>query len=130
MKTYVGKNTLNILKVKLLTVLGCCIRQSPKDSLLSLYHFYIHGNIALGITTTANLKKYTVNINMLSELYIVRLNCHILRELFKECTVLIVYQVNICKHLVFMHQINSNTVPTIFLNKFKKPTHNYPTNLD
>ena len=27
-----------------------------------------------------------------------------------------------------MHQINSNTVPTIFLNKFKKPTHNYPTN--
>ena len=27
-----------------------------------------------------------------------------------------------------MHQINSNTVPTIFLNKFKKLTHNYPTN--
>ena len=27
-----------------------------------------------------------------------------------------------------MHQINLNTVPTIFLNKFKKPTHNYPTN--
>ena len=27
-----------------------------------------------------------------------------------------------------MHQVNSNTVPTIFLNKFKKPTHNYPTN--
>ena len=25
-------------------------------------------------------------------------------------------------------KINSNTVPTIFLNKFKKPTHNYPTN--
>ena len=27
-----------------------------------------------------------------------------------------------------MHQINSNVVPTIFLNKFKHPTHNYPTN--
>ena len=27
-----------------------------------------------------------------------------------------------------MHQINSNTIPTIFLNKFKNPTHNYPTN--
>ena len=24
-----------------------------------------------------------------------------------------------------MHQVNSNTVPTIFWNKFKKPTHNY-----
>ena len=27
-----------------------------------------------------------------------------------------------------MHQVNSNIVPTTFLNKFKKPTHNYPTN--
>ena len=27
-----------------------------------------------------------------------------------------------------MHQINSNTLPVIFLNKFKRPTHNYPTN--
>ena len=50
------------------------------------------------------------------------------KELFKECKVLNVYQVNIWKNLVFMHQVNSNTVPTIFLNKFKKPSHNYPTN--
>ena len=50
------------------------------------------------------------------------------RELFKECKVLNVYQVNIWKNLAFMHQVNSNIVPTIFLNKFKKPTHNYPTN--
>ena len=27
-----------------------------------------------------------------------------------------------------MHQINSNTIPTILFNKFKKPTNNYPTN--
>ena len=47
-------------------------------------------------------------------------------DLFKDCKALNVYQVNIWKNLVFMHQINSNTVPTIFLNKFKKPTHNYP----
>ena len=50
------------------------------------------------------------------------------RELFKECKVLNVYQVNIWKNLVFMHQINSNIVSTIFLNKFKNPTHDYPTN--
>ena len=50
------------------------------------------------------------------------------RELFKECKILNVYQVNIWKNLVFMHQVNSNTVPTIFLNKFKKPTQNCPTN--
>ena len=50
------------------------------------------------------------------------------RELFKECKVINVYQVIIWKNLVFIHQINSNTAPTNFLNKFKKPTHNYPTN--
>ena len=36
------------------------------------------------------------------------------RELFKECKVLNVYQVNIWKNLAFMHQINSNTLPAIF----------------
>ena len=49
------------------------------------------------------------------------------RELFKECKVLNEYQVNIWENLVFMHQVNPNTVPTIFFNKFKKPAHNYPT---
>ena len=27
-----------------------------------------------------------------------------------------------------MHQINSNTVPAIFLSKFKNSIHSYPTN--
>ena len=50
------------------------------------------------------------------------------REIVKECEVLNAYQVNNWKNLVFMYQINSNTVPTIFLHKFKKPTHNFLTN--
>ena len=50
------------------------------------------------------------------------------RELLKECKVLNVYEVNVWKKLVFMHQVNSYTVPTIFLNKFKKSLHIYPTN--
>ena len=41
------------------------------------------------------------------------------RELFKECKVLKVYQVNVWKNLVFMHQINSNTIPSIFLINLK-----------
>ena len=53
------------------------------------------------------------------------------RGLSKECKVLNVYQLssNYLENLVFMYQINSDTVPTIFLNKFKKPTLNYPTNI-
>ena len=50
--------------------------------------------------------------NMLSELCVKKIDrlSHT-RELFKECKVLNVYQVNIWKNLVFMHQVNSNTVP-------------------
>ena len=56
---------------------------------------------------------------MLSELYIVKIDYDIL-ENSKECKVRNVYQVNIWK--------NINAVPIIFLNIFKKPTDNYPTN--
>ena len=104
-----------------------------KHSLLPLYHSYIHsyinyGNIVWGSTTRANLKK--INSQQKHAIPIVYRKDRLshTRELFKQCKVLNVYQVNIWKNLVFMHQINSNTVPTIFFNKFKKPTHNYPTN--
>ena len=106
-----------------------------KHLLLSLYHSYIHsyinyGNITWGSTARSNLKKiYSQQKHAIRIVYSKDRLTHT-RELFKECKVLNVYQVNIWKNLVFMHQINSNTVPTIFLNKFKKPTHNYPTNLD
>ena len=56
------KNTLIILKAKLLKTSGC--------SLLSLDNSYIHsyinyGNITWGSVISTNLKKYTVNRNML-----------------------------------------------------------------
>ena len=103
-------------------------------SLLSLYHSYIYsfinyGNIACGSTTRANLKKiYSQQKYAIRIVYSKDRLSHT-KELFKECKVLNAYQVNIWKNLAFMHQINSNTVPTIFLNKCKKPTHNCPTNL-
>ena len=50
-----------------------------KYSLLSLYHSYIHsyinyGNLALGSTARTNLKKYTVNRNVLSGLCVVKID--------------------------------------------------------
>ena len=65
-----------------------------KNLLLSLYHPYIHSyinyeNIALG-STTRTLKKYTVNTNMLSELYIVKIDSHILENSLRSIKFLIV----------------------------------------
>ena len=80
MKTYAGKNILNILKVKLLKILGCCIRQSPISiNIRSCYCIILtyipilttgtlHGEVQPGQT----LKKYKVN--MLSELCIVKID--------------------------------------------------------
>ena len=104
-----------------------------KHSLLSLYHSYIHfyinyENIAWGSTTRINLKKiYSQQKHAIRIVYSKDRFSHT-REVFKECKVLNIYQVNIWKNLVFMHQIDSNTVPSIFLNSLKKPNHNYLTN--
>ena len=95
--------------------------------LLSLYHSYIrsyinYGSIAWGSTTRSNLKRiYSQQKHAIQIVYSKDRLSH-------TKGVLNVYQANIWRNLVFMHQINSNTVPAIFLNKFKKPTHNYPTN--
>ena len=51
MKTYAGKNKLNILKVKLLKNIELLYKAKPyiyKHSLSSLYHSYIHSYINYG----------------------------------------------------------------------------------
>ena len=104
-----------------------------KRSLLVLYYSFIHtyinyGNIAWGSTNRTNFKK----INSLQKHAIRIIHCkdrfaHA-RELFQESKILNVFQLNILNNLVFMHKIKSQTAPKIFQNKFRKPTHKYPTN--
>ena len=71
-----------------------------KHSLLSLYHSYIHsyinyGNITWGSTARTNLKKiYSQQKHAIRIVYSKDRLTHT-RELFKECKILNVYQVNI-----------------------------------
>ena len=104
-----------------------------KRSLLVLYYSFIHtyinyGNIAWGSTNRTNFKK----INSLQKHAIRIIHCKdrfaYARELFRESKILNVFQLNILNNLVFMHKIKSQTAPKIFQNKFRKPTHKYPTN--
>ena len=79
------KEHINYVENKIAKNIDLLYKAKPyidKHSLLSLYHSYIHsyisyGNIALGSTTRTNLKKYTVNRNMLSELCIAKIDRHI-----------------------------------------------------
>ena len=94
---------------------------------MSLYHSYIHSyinyeNIPWGSIIRTSLKKICSQQNHAIRTVFSKDRLSHARELFKECKVLNVYQVNIWKNLVFMHQINSNTLPITFLNKSKKST--------
>ena len=48
-------------------------------------------------------------------------------ELFKSSKILNVYKLNIFNTAVFMHKIQGKSAPSIFLPKFRKPSHSYPT---
>ena len=135
-KNLCWKEHIKYIESKIAKNIGLLYKAKPyidKHSLLSLYHSYInpyinYGNITWGSTARTNLKKIYSQQKHAIRIVYSKDRLTRTRELFKECKVLNVYQVNIWRNLVFMHQVNSNTVPTIFLNKFKKPTHNYPTN--
>ena len=45
----------------------------------------------------------------------------------RSINILNVYQINILNNTILMHQISTKTAPSVFLSKFKKPSHLYPT---
>ena len=47
--------------------------------------------------------------------------------MFKSSKILNVYKLNIFNTAVFMHKIQGKSAPSIFLRKFRKPSHSYPT---
>ena len=114
------KEHIKYIESKIAKNIGLFYKAKPyinKHSLLPLYHSYIHSYInyciiAWGSTIRTKLgkiyrqQKYAIRIDRLLHT----------RKFFKECKVLNKYQVNIWENLVFMHQINSNTIPTILLN--------------
>ena len=83
MKTHTVKN-IKYIEIKFLKILGCCIRQSPIYINIRFCHCIILTNIPILTTGTLNgdvqigqtLKNYTVNRNMLSELCVVKIDCH------------------------------------------------------
>ena len=99
---------------------------------LALYYSYIqtyinYANIAWGSTCRTNLKKN--NSQQKHEIRIIfNKNTFVhTKELFKEQKVLNIYQFNILSN-IFMHRVENKTTPSIFVTKFCKPSHPYPTN--
>ena len=49
------------------------------------------------------------------------------KPLLREMNALNVYQINLYQNLILIHKANTGSAPTIFVNKFSKVNHTYPT---
>ena len=49
------------------------------------------------------------------------------RKLLRSLKILNVYQIDIANNAFFIHRINTNSAPIVFLDKLTKPFHLYPT---
>ena len=49
------------------------------------------------------------------------------KQLFPSNKILNVYKLNIVNVATFMHKVNPKTALNIFLSRFQKPSHSYPT---
>ena len=96
-----------------------------KKSLLSLYYSYIHSYINCGSVLGA-APAYSQQKNALRIIFNKRKFEHT-SELFKSSKILNVYKLNIFNTAVFMLKIQGTSAPSIFLPKFRKPSHSYPT---
>ena len=121
-------NTLNIQKTKKIAKnLGLLYKARPfleRNPLLALLCQY--ANIAWGSTCKPwkinSQQKHTIRIIFNKNKF-----AHT-REIFKEQKILNIYQLNILSNIIFMHRVENKTAPSIFLTKFCKPSHAYPTN--
>ena len=122
-------DTLNIQKTKKIAKnLGLLYKARPfleRNPLLALLCQY--ANIAWGSTCRTNLEKLRANKHTIRITFNNNKFAHT-GEIFKEQKILNIYQLKILSNIIFMHRVENKTAPSIFLTKFCKPSHAYPTN--
>ena len=103
-----------------------------KQSLLSLYYSYIHSyinyaNVAWGSTYMTNLKELSSQQKHAMRIICNKWKFEHTKQLFQSNKILNVYKLNIVNVAKFMYKVNPKTAPNIFLSRFQKPSHSYPT---
>ena len=101
---------------------------------VALYYSYIqtyinYANTAWDSTCRKNLNKINSQQKHAISIIFNKNKFAHKREIFKEQKILNVYQSNILSNIIFMYRVENKTVPSIFLTKFCKSSHGYPTNL-
>ena len=91
-------------------------------------HSYInYGSVSSRSTCRANLKKINSQQKHVLRIIFSKIKFEHTSELFKSSKILNVWKLNIFNTVVFMHKIQGKSAPSIFLPKFRKPSHSYLT---
>ena len=61
------------------------------------------------------------------ELYFTKTRFAHTQEVFKENNILNICQLNILNNPLFVHRVKNGKAPNVFLSKFLRPSHHYPT---
>ena len=129
------KDHISTVENKISKNIGLLYRARPylnKESMVKLYYSYIHcflnyANLAWASTNKTNLHK--IHIKQKHAIRVVANETRYAhsKPLMRSLQILNIYQLNIHKTLIFMHQVNNSTAPSVFQEKFKYPNHKYPT---
>ena len=103
-----------------------------KRSLLCLYYSYIHSPLNYANTAWCSTNRTYLKKLQSHQKHAIRIIFHEnkfahTREHFKENNILIIYQFNIFNNLLFLHRVKNEKAPNVFLPKFLRPSHHYPT---
>ena len=118
------KEYIKYIENKIAKNLGLLYKARPfleRNALLALYYSYIqtyinYANISWGSTCWTNLKKINSQQKHAIRIIFNKNKFAHTREIFKE------------QKILFIDRVENKTAPSIFLTKFCKPSHAYPTN--
>ena len=90
------------------------------------YNHSYYGSVVWGSICRTNLKKINSQQKHVLRIIFNKSKFEHTSELFKSSKILNVYKLNIFDTAVFMHKIQGKYATSIFLPKFRKPSHSYP----
>ena len=125
------KTHMKYMENKISKNIGILFKARPflnEKSLLSLHYSCINcGSVFWGSTYRTNLKKIKSQQKHALRIIFSESKFEHTSELSKSSKFLNVYKLNIFNTAVFMFKIQEKSAPSIFLPKFRKSSHSYPT---
>ena len=129
------KEHIKLTENKIAKNIGILYKARPyldKRALLCLYYSYIHSYLNYTNITWCSTNRIYLKKLQSQQKHAIRIIFHEnkfahTREHSKENNILNIYQLNILNNLLFLHRVKNGKASNVFLSKFLRPSHHYPT---